>query len=63
MSRASTRRDGRYSIAREFCGQPKARQVARFCGEWLGHAPSRRAARAIIEAHQDARALALTHGG
>lgn len=63
MSRASTRRDGRYSIAREFCGQPKARQVARFCGDWLGHAPSRRAARAIIEAHQDARASALTHGG
>ncbi|MBI0533027.1 hypothetical protein [Sphingomonas sp. TX0522] len=63
MSRASTRRDERYSIAREFCGQPKARQVARFCGDWLGHAPNRRGARAIIEAHQDARALTLRQGG
>lgn len=29
-------KDSRYTIAKEFCGQPEARFVVRFCGEWIG---------------------------
>lgn len=28
--------DGRYTVSREFCGDPGARYVARFCDEWIG---------------------------
>lgn len=33
--------DRRYTIRREWCGQPDKRWVARFCGEWIGQAGSR----------------------
>lgn len=29
--------DLRYSVTREWCGQPEPRFVARFCGDWIGH--------------------------
>lgn len=28
--------DFRYTITREWCGEPEPRFVARFCGEWIG---------------------------
>lgn len=58
MSRRANR-DRRYRVAREFCGAPRARHVARFCGDWIGQAGSRRGALALVEAHQAARAAAI----
>lgn len=36
MTRHPIKNDARYTIAREFCGYPTRRWVARFCGEWIG---------------------------
>lgn len=55
MPMPETRRDRRYTVAREYCGYPKPRHVARFCGEWLGNAANRRAALAIARGHAVAR--------
>ena len=32
--------DRRYSVAPEYCGQARPAYVARFCGQFLGHAPA-----------------------
>lgn len=53
------KRDRRYRIAREFCGAPRARHVARFCGDWIGQAGTRRAALDLVKAHQAARTAAI----
>lgn len=45
------RRDRRYTIAREYCGYPQQRHVARFCGDWLGQAKTPSAAQAIAAGH------------
>ena len=51
----SRRRDRRYRIAREYCGAARPQHIARFCGEWIGFAPNRAAARDIVVAHRAAR--------
>jgi len=56
----SPRRDRRYRIAREYCGDLLPRHVVRFCGDWLGFGITRAAARAIVAAHQAARHAVLT---
>lgn len=48
-------RDARYSVAREYCGHPTARHVARFCGDWLGQSATRAGALAIVRAHSAVR--------
>lgn len=45
-------RDHRYSIAREYCGDPKPRWIARFCDTWIDDASTRARALKICERHQ-----------
>ncbi|WP_454887342.1 hypothetical protein [Sphingomonas oryzagri] len=47
--------DPRYSVAREYCGYPTPRHVARFCGDWLGQSATRAGALAIARAHHAVR--------
>lgn len=47
--------DGRYQIAREYCGYAEPRWVARFCDEWLGQDKYRSGAVMLCIAHGDAR--------
>lgn len=52
-------RDPRFSLQREFTGQPTAMWVIRFCGSWLGlqfktRAQARAARRAAIAARKAA---------
>lgn len=44
--------DSRYTVAREFTGAPRPQYVARFCGEWIGAAPTRKAARILATSHR-----------
>lgn len=45
--------DRRFTITREFfCGYPKPRYVARFCGNWIVQAATRAEARKIALCHQ-----------
>lgn len=44
--------DTRYSVAREFTGASLTQYVARFCGEWIGAAPTRRGARILATSHR-----------
>lgn len=37
--------DRRFTVRPEYCGQRAKRFVARFCGEWIGQAKTRREAR------------------
>lgn len=32
--------DNRYTITLEHCGYPEPRHVVRFCGDWIGQAPT-----------------------
>lgn len=50
-----SRRESRYSIALEWCGYAARRYVARFCGDWIGQAPTMRAARKLAQAYERAR--------
>jgi hypothetical protein len=47
--------DKRHRFAREFCGQPTARRVFRFCGEWVGHFDTLEEARGFAFAWEAAR--------
>lgn len=47
--------DERYTISKEFCGHPKARWVARFCGDWIGQDQYRSGAVMLCVAHYDKR--------
>ncbi|RUR71948.1 hypothetical protein EJP67_33370 [Variovorax guangxiensis] len=52
-------RDPRFSLRREFTGQPTAMWVIRFCGAWIGlqfqtRATARAARRAAIVARNEA---------
>jgi len=47
--------DQRYTVTREFCGQPTARWVARFCGEWIGQDKYKSGALMLCIAHADDR--------
>ena len=49
------KRDRRYTVAREWCGYPEARFVARFCDKWLGQAPTEAEAYRIAQTHEDQR--------
>lgn len=51
--------DARYQVAREYCGYPKPRWVARFCGDWLGQGARRSDALMLCLAHSDKRAREL----
>lgn len=53
-------KDKRYSIRREWCGQPEPRWVVRFCGDWVGQSASRWDAQAIAEHHAADRHRILT---
>ncbi len=61
----STIDDNRYTVAREYIGAPEEvaglrtgeRWVARFCGDWVGSAESRPAARALADTHYDDRTV------
>lgn len=53
------RRDGRYTVTQEYCGQPKKRHVARFCGDWIGHADNSAGAWRLAERHNVTRQAAL----
>ncbi len=52
--------DKRYTIAREFCGYPTKRWVARFCGEWIGQGSHKSDAIMHIVAHRDERQAMLS---
>ncbi len=54
---STNKRDRRYRLAREWCGQTKPQWVVRFCDAWVGCAPKRQAALVIALAHQAARQL------
>ena len=47
--------DGRYRIAKEFCGYATARWVVRFCDEWVGQKKLRRDAVTVAAEHSAAR--------
>lgn len=51
----STLADERYTVAKEFCGYPQARWVARWCGDWLGQGKTKSDATLICIAHADKR--------
>lgn len=42
-------KDNRYIITREYCGQPEARYVLRFCGEFIAQSISK--ASLVVRAH------------
>jgi len=46
------RRDGRYTVTRELCGEATPRYVARFCGDWIGKADDAPGAWAQAEVHR-----------
>ena len=41
MTKQPVEFDQRYHIVKEFCGQPEARYVVRFCGKWVGQSANR----------------------
>lgn len=43
--------DARYSVTREYTGADVAQYVARFCGEWIGSAPTAEGASALTHEH------------
>lgn len=45
----TTKKDRRFSIAREFCGHATPQFVARFCGEWIGRAATKGEARELAD--------------
>lgn len=47
--------DNRYTVTKEYCGQPKPQWVARFCGDWIGRDESKPGAWLQCQAHDDAR--------
>jgi hypothetical protein len=49
------RRDRRYTVRPEYCGERARRFVARFCGDWIGHAKTRTEARELAEAFEELR--------
>ena len=51
--------DARYQVAKEFCGYPRKKWVARFCGEWIGKGDNKSDAVMICLAHADKRERAL----
>lgn len=52
-------KDKRYTITREYCGYETKRNVARFCGEWIGQSMSRGSAMMLCTGHNAARNGAL----
>jgi hypothetical protein len=53
---ATTKGDGRYSVAPEFGGYPDGRHyVVRFCGDFIGESRDEAEARGIADAHNAAR--------
>lgn len=57
MNRAAriTAADKRYSVRQEFTGQPRPVYVARFCGNWIGWAPTKAEAQSLCVEHKAAR--------
>lgn len=55
----AARKDRRYTVAREYCGDKEPRWVTRFCGEWVGKAETRLAAYVVAHTHRTADAIDL----
>lgn len=53
------KKDFRYGIDLEYCGQAKAQYVARFCGEWIGCADNYSESVLLCVYHNDKRFLNL----
>lgn len=51
--------DNRYTVSLEACGNPEARYVIRFCGEFIGQSANLTDAIFIAICHQDERGLKL----
>jgi len=51
-------RDRRFSIRREWCGYRNQRYVARFCGDFIGQAKTRREARDLAAVWNEQRMAA-----
>ena len=56
-SRYPIKGDSRYTIAKEFCGQPKQMYIARFCMDWLGKGENWSDAAMLCLAHKDSHRL------
>ena len=51
--------DSRYTIALEHCGQLTPQYVIRFCGDWIGSAPTKQEAEEFRDIHTKARMAAF----
>jgi hypothetical protein len=49
------KRDNRYTVTLEYCGEEKPRYIARFCGDWLGKSETELGAFMIVQNDMDKR--------
>lgn len=55
------KKDSRYAIALEWCGQPEQRHVARFCGEYIGQGKTQAEAFILAQEHYDNHKIDATY--